>query len=182
MKQLFAFVAVSLICPNFVVANDWFIDMSDIRIADFASEAAAWNAVKVRVQSLTDDSSNLAYSSTQTPDPQTFTVYFIPTSADTRLAVLSDDGVNVSITDTVTDTTTSNVVNRLQVGQALPDVNNSLQPVPFEWVANRLYRLTVQYDNIIYNAVGGDIDGIVFVVWNSEADGFDLVTIFENPE
>ena len=65
---------------------------------------------------------------------------FIPASDQTRLAIFSDDGCNVWIDG-------EQVWSRLERGQHLPNLGQSLHALDFDMVAGRSYAIRVEYSN-----------------------------------
>lgn len=80
----------------------------------------------------------------------------------TSLAIFSDDGCDVSIGPDVDHLT--NIWNRRDQAQALPDLLNSLHVLPITLVAGSTYHIRVGYSNVIYTG-DGDIDGVTLFTW-----------------
>jgi len=80
----------------------------------------------------------------------------------TSLAIFSDDGCDVSIGPDVDHLT--NIWNRRDQAQALPDLPNSLHLLPITLVAGSTYHIRIGYSNVIYTG-DGDIDGVTLFTW-----------------
>lgn len=113
----------------------------------------------------------------------TFTGWFVPASNQTRLAVFSDDGVDIFIDGK------RYLPWRLGRGQHLPKMTQSFRLVrdtdPNNWrneifVANQVYHIRIEYSNILYvegtpaNNYFVDIDGCTLFAFNGGGRIFDL--------
>ncbi len=138
--------AIFAVAPRCVHANqptgEMLLNLGD---ADFALVVSA-------ATQMAANGEDLGYRSAEAPEERTFDVDFVPTAATTKLAVFSDDGVNVLINGQST-----NVMRKGQ-GQALPDIANSLRPIEYTFTPGQTYQIRIEYSNIIYTG-GGDIDG-----------------------
>lgn len=91
----------------------------------------------------------------------------LPGSGDTtRLAIFSDDGCRVTINGQV-------VHDRLNTGQALPDLSRSLYGLPTVLQEGLTYHIKVEYSQTSYQGTT-DIDGASLFVWtDGDTDGDD---------
>ena len=110
-----------------------------------ASEAA------VRAEATSQAASEPRYRSRMAGDLRLFTGPFVPDSANTKLAIFSDDGCTVRIDGNA-------VHSRSGQGQHLPDLNQSFHVLDFTFVAGQSYDLVVEYTNTIYPG-DWDVDG-----------------------
>ena len=86
-----------------------------------------------------------------TPAYETFEGSFTPSSADTKLAIFSDDGCDVYING-------SKVFGAKGRGQALPNLSQSLAKIDYSFQAGQTYQIRVEYSNTAYLGAA-DIDG-----------------------
>lgn len=114
-------------------------------------EGAPWSAVR----SLAQQQSAIAFGPNYRNFPATVPYYaafegdFIPASDDTRLAIFSDDGCDVTING-------QRVFNRLDRTQGLSDLTKSLSPLNYEFKAGQSYAIRIEYSNIIPVIVDAD--------------------------
>lgn len=145
--------------------------------------SAQWNEVQAEAQRISN-SGGLAKGSTQANEEKTYSGSYTP-QHDMRLAVLSDDGCNVTING-------SQVLSRKGTGQALPDLGSSLQKIRTILTAGSTYQITVEYSNTVYTG-DSDIDGVTLFAYsallnygveveacNTPATGDDLVKLGTN--
>lgn len=76
---------------------------------------------------------------------------FIPLADSTRLAIFSDDGCSVYING-------QRIWNRLDRGQHLPQLDQSLHALDYEFQAGQSYAVRVEYSNTWFNG-SSDADG-----------------------
>lgn len=116
-------------------------------------EGAPWSAIQMEASQ--EAGITLGPKHRNIPDHLTFYAAFegtfIPASSATRLAIFSDDGCNVYIDNQL-------VWSRLNRGQHLPALTQSLHPLDYEMVAGRSYDVRVEYSNTIFNGTT-DADG-----------------------
>ena len=86
-----------------------------------------------------------------TPFYAAFEGSFIPAADSTRLAIFSDDGCNVWIDGEL-------VLNRLNLGQHLPNLAQSLRPLDYEMNAGVSYAIRIEYSNTLFTGTT-DADG-----------------------
>ncbi len=125
------------------------------------------------------------YQSFCAGETKTFEGYIIPrgTEADfdsTKIAIFSDDGVSVFV-----DGDSVPILDRFNVGQHLPDLNQSFHvlnlPGGAKWEGGRAYHIRIEYKNTIYTG-SGDIDGATLFAYAGGADtgGFELINDSRN--
>ena len=128
-------------------------------------EGAPWSGVEQVARQQAEGSLGPVYRNIprMTPFYKFFEGTFYPVADSTRLAIFSDDGCNVFING-------QQVWSRLNRGQHLPALQQSLHPIPFQLVAGQRYDIRVEYSNTYYT---GSLD----------ADGATLFayTYDENP-
>ncbi len=95
------------------------------------------------------------FNSVSTKDRYIFEGKFRSLDDSLVIAVLSDDGVEVTIDDTLVK------FNNFDRGQALPNLNNSLKVIEGAWKINDLnpHTIKIRYSNICYTGKD-DIDGL----------------------
>ncbi len=104
---------------------------------------------------------------TSLPFRETFEGYFKPTSNDTKIALFSDDGVRLEVDGVVKH-------DKLDKGQALPDLNQSFFEVSYAWQANRLYKIKITYSNTFLTS-GVDVDGLTFFAYDGGGEVIDTI-------
>lgn len=109
------------------------------------------NEAAVRAEASSQAASEPRYRSRAAGELTYFTGPFVPDSADTKLAIFSDDGCTVKIDGNA-------VHSRSGQGQHLPDLNQSFHVIDFTFEAGRTYTLMVEYTNTIYPG-DWDVDG-----------------------
>lgn len=116
-------------------------------------EGAPWSAVEQVAQQQATGTLGPVHRNIpiRTPFYAVFEGAFFPASDSTQLAIFSDDGCNVIINGQL-------VWSGLNRGQHLPNLKQSLHPIPFDLVAGRRYDIRVEYSNIIYRGTT-DADG-----------------------
>ena len=146
-------------------------------VTDLRTSPDGYAAVVKAAQTTADKGIGLAYTS-NAPEDKSFSFDFTPTSANDRLAIFSDDGCDVSAQDVTStlalkDRDKSGLVIRLLsvygAGQSLPVLSQSLHPLTYEFVPNRLYKIYVHYSNVIYTAGASDIDGLALYAYTDNA-------------
>ena len=96
------------------------------------------------------------------PDHRVFYGYLYPNASSCSLAVLSDDGVNVTLDGNL-------VLKNFNKGQMLPDLAHSLCPItPYTAVVGTPNVIQIDYSNIVYNGAF-DIDGLTLLAYNGGA-------------
>ena len=103
------------------------------------------------------DSMVTKYPSATETDRQVFKGQFKCKDNQLVIAVLSDDGVTVKVTNEETVIPTN--VAFYEQGQALPNLDSSLKLVNGSWADGTTYNVEIDYSNICYTG-DGDIDGL----------------------
>ena len=128
-------------------------------------EGAPWSAVQM--QASQEATITLGPKHRNIPDHLTFYAAFegtfVPASDDTRLAIFSDDGCNVYIDGQL-------IWSRLDRGQHLPNLAQSLHPLDFEMEAGRSYDVRVEYSNTIFTGTT-DADGATLFAYTYDENG-----------
>jgi RHS repeat-associated protein len=141
--------------------DEIFMDMDTASYSDVRSEAS--NQTQPAVKPVYPN------APVSIPFYVTFDGYFVPASNDTKVAVFSDDGVDLYVDDI-------RVLNKKDVGQALPSLDNppnpSLIPLNLTWVGGKVYKIRVEYSNICYTGAL-DIDGCTLFAYNGGGSIFD---------
>ena len=161
-------VACCLVCAASVPAQEMVTILGphpDGTPSDYSDAYGEADAIK-------NDASSLGFSSSGTPGQKDFderTVSFLFQTEDTgvQLAAFSDDGVSVTITDLDTGAVTTPLTN-YSIGQALPDLGQSLKLVPQSFIPGHSYRVETHYLNTLYTG-DGDIDGLKFFAFGGNA-------------
>ena len=124
---------------------------------------AQWEVVQaMAVDQASNDGPRFRSAPDVVPFHETFEGDYTPTAANTRLALFSDDGCNVYI-DGVKK------LAQKDVGQALPDITNSLNRINFALVAGQTYHIKVEYSNTFFTG-RSDIDGATLFAYNWRED------------
>jgi RHS repeat-associated protein len=141
--------------------DEIFMDMDTASYSDVRSEAS--NQTQPAVKPVYPN------APVSIPFYVTFDGYFVPASNDTKVAIFSDDGVDLYVDDI-------RVLNKKDVGQALPSLDNppnpSLIPLNLTWVGGKVYKIRVEYSNICYTGAL-DIDGCTLFAYNGGGSIFD---------
>jgi hypothetical protein len=103
------------------------------------------------------DSMVTKYPSASETDRQVFKGQFKCNDSQLVIAVLSDDGVTVKVTNADTEIPTN--VAFYEQGQALPNLDSSLKLVNGSWTDDTTYNVEIDYSNTCYTG-NGDIDGL----------------------
>lgn len=109
-----------------------------------------------------------------------FEGFFVPAQDSTELWVFSDDGVDVYITDySLEDPAPVRYLNRKGVGQTLASwQNQSLWKVNFDFGANKVYGVRVEYRNSFYHGIT-DIDGCTLFATNGGGQVVPVTVTFD---
>jgi hypothetical protein len=126
-----------------------FKDMGEAALTDVQNEAS---------QEAAGDGPKYRSSPSSVPAYEGFEGDFFPTSDDTELAIFSDDGVSVYV-DGVP------IHEALNQEQDLPDLNESLHVLQFDWEAGEKYHIVVDYSNVSYTG-SSDIDGCTLFAYS----------------
>ncbi|MCL5104292.1 MAG: PA14 domain-containing protein [Armatimonadetes bacterium] len=95
----------------------------------------------------------------------TFEGYFIPDSSSTKVAIFSDDGVDVYINGT-------RVLNKKDIGQHLPNLTQSFQVLTSSFTQGQSYHVKVEYSQVCY--LGSyDIDGCTMYAYDGGGSIYD---------
>ena len=134
-----------------------------------ADEAAVTAAAQDQIKNQTTRIKSVAQENL------TFEGSFTPSSADVKLAVVSDDGVTVTINGQAT-----NVANFGQ-GQNFDDFGKAFQVIkpPIDFVAGTPVTIKVQYSNTIH-AGAQDFDGITLFVYGGTAQVPEVNLVLHN--
>ncbi len=99
---------------------------------------------------------------------------FKPGDNNVKLAIFSDDGCDVTITNITDGTTPVKVLSRYKVGQALPS-DASFWPLSVEgsYIKDKMYLIEVKYSNTCYLS-GTDIDGCTLIAYEGIADVYGI--------
>jgi len=121
------------------------------------------------------DSTKLGISSAGSPgqtnfDDQTVKVRFSVGTGGVSLAAFSDDGVNVTVKDLTAGSGEVAVLSRKGVGQALPNLAQSLHALEYAFQAGHNYEITVGYLNTLYTG-DGDVDGAQLIAYAGQISG-----------
>ncbi len=84
--------------------------------------------------------------------------FFQPTSDNSKLALLSDDGTSMWIDG-------EQVLNHADKGQGFEDFDSTFQPLATSFKAGQIYHLRLKYTNTIHSN-DGDMDGITLFAYN----------------
>ena len=141
-------------------------------------------------------------------DDQQVTITFSPGWVGIKMAAFSDDGVTVTIRDVTSSgggsggglvalsstgsaATTgggTEVLSNKGVGQALPDLNQSLKDIDYSFETGHTYEITVDYINTYYTG-DGDVDGAQLIAYGGEDEAveedvvvLDKIVIAATPE
>lgn len=85
-------------------------------------------------------------------ETRTFDGYFQAASNSTKLAILSDDGSNVSVDG-------QQILSRAGQGQGFENFDSCFSPLSFSFTAGQTYHITVQYTNTVHTG-DADVDGV----------------------
>jgi cyanophycinase-like exopeptidase len=100
------------------------------------------------------------------------------------LYALSDDGVTVTVTDTTINDPSmqplSTVLDNVGVGQAMPDLTQSLKKCSGTLQDGHSYRIVIRYRNTLYTG-DGDIDGILMIGIGGKATANETPYFTANP-
>ncbi len=115
------------------------------------------------------DSTRLGISSAGTPgqrnfDDQQVTIQFATNSSGVKMVAFSDDGVTITIRDLTAGTAATTVLSNKGVGQALPNLGQSLHDINFTFLPQHTYEITVDYLNTYYTGEG-DVDGAQLIAY-----------------
>jgi len=122
------------------------------------------------------DSLVTKFPSASTTDRYVFKGSFTSTNDNLIIAVLSDDGVTVTI-----DGQDTPKFDCFDHGQALPDLDNSLKVVDGSWKSGETHSIEIKYSNTCYLSANGDIDGLtVFFCGGATISDSDLVNLIFN--
>lgn len=127
---------------------------------------AQWAAVReTAVDQASNDGPRFRSAPQLVPFHETFEGDYTPASANVRLAMFSDDGCDVYI-DGVRK------LAQKDLGQALPDVANSLKRIDFALAMGQTYHIKVEYSNTVFLG-RSDIDGATLFAysWRADEDG-----------
>ena len=129
-------------------------------------EGAPWSAVQMAAQQQAEQTFGPVHRNIPggTPFFKVFEGTFFPASDLTRLAIFSDDGCNVLINGQL-------VWSRFLMGQHLPNLNQSLHPIPFALVAGRAYNIRVEYSNTHYFGTT-DADGATLFAYTYDENPY----------
>lgn len=105
-------------------------------------EGAPWSAVRLRASQQSDTTLGPVHRNIPDSVPfyAAFEGSFIPAADSTRLAIFSDDGCNVFING-------ERIWNRLDRGQHLPALDQSLHALNYEFAAGQSYAVRIEYSN-----------------------------------
>ena len=115
-------------------------------------EGAPWSAVSLRASQQSDTTLGPVHRNIPVAVPfyAAFEGNFIPVADSTRLAIFSDDGCNVYIDG-------ERIWNRLDHGQHLPALAQSLHKLEYEFAAGQSYAIRIEYsNNWFYGALDAD--------------------------
>ena len=149
----------------------WTSGASAADLVEFLGPGTTYGTVLQRAAAVAQDASQLGFSSKSVPDDRSGEFSIDVADDGVQVAVLSDDGVNVQVTDLgdIDDPLGSEPQNlpglvNLGTGQDLPTLGQSLKLIPGTLSANHRYRFEWQYRNTIHTG-DSDIDGMkVFVL------------------
>ena len=96
---------------------------------------------------------------------------FKPRSSQTKLAIFSDDGTNVSRAELDANGNPMGwapINTTLGVGQALPNLAQSFRVMNETWNTDKTYRIKIQYKNLSYSPTTTvpDVDGLTLFAFN----------------
>ena len=147
-------------------------------LVEYLGTDTTYGTVLVRAAAVAQNASQLGFSSKSVPDDRSgeFSIDVLEVAeSQVQVAVLSDDGVNVQVTDMgdINDPLGSEPqnlpgLNNLGTGQDLPTLGQSLKLIPGTLSANHRYRFEWQYRNTIHTG-DSDIDGMKVFVFGGAA-------------
>ncbi len=153
----------------------WTSGASAADLVEFLGPGTTYGTVLQRAAAVAQDASQLGFSSKSVPDDRSGTFSIEVFDDNVQVAVLSDDGVNVQVTDMgdINDPLGSDPqslpgLNHLGEGQDLPTLGQSLKLIPGTLSANHRYRFEWQYRNTIHTSAS-DLDGMKVFVFGGNA-------------
>jgi hypothetical protein len=107
---------------------------------------------------------------------------FKPGDNNVKLAIYSDDGCDVTITNITDGSTPVKILPRYKVGQALPS-DASFWPLSVEgsYIKDKMYLIEVKYSNTCYLG-GTDIDGCTLIAYDGLGGVLPAPVIMTNPD
>lgn len=156
---------------------------------NFLAEGATEVEVKALAQMAVNDPSQLGYHSTGTPGQRDFDDFSLSyqisqVQGTITLYALSDDGVTITVTDTTINDPSmqpsSKVLDNVGVGQAMPDLNQSLKKCSGTLQDGHSYQIVIRYRNTLYTG-DGDIDGILMIGIGGKATANETPYFTANP-
>lgn len=125
-------------------------------------EGAPWSAVRMQATQQSDITLGPKHRNIPVSVPfyAAFEGTFIPVADSTRLAMFSDDGCNITING-------ARVLSRLDSGQHLPALDQSLRALDYEFAAGQSYFVRIEYSNIFFNG-SADADGATLFAYTYE--------------
>jgi len=123
-----------------------------------AFEVVTGDESAMRVRAEQEKTGRTRYKSTKLEN-ETFDGVFVPSSNASKLAVLSDDGVTITMNGQATDVT------NFGRGQDGLDLGQSLKIVGSAFQAGRTYQIHIAYSNVSYGGAT-DFDGMTLFAFN----------------
>ena len=125
-------------------------------------EGAPWSAVRLRAIQQSDTTLGPMHRNIPVSVPfyAAFEGTFIPLADDTRLAIFSDDGCSIYING-------ERIWNRLDRGQHLPQLDQSLHALDYDFSAGQSYLVRIEYSNTWFNG-NTDADGATLFAYTYE--------------
>ena len=163
----------------------WTSGASAADLVEFLGPGTTYGTVLQRAAAVAQDASQLGFSSKSVPDDRSGEFSIDVADDGVQVAVLSDDGVNVQVTDLgdSDDPLGSEPQNlegltNLGTGQDLPTLGQSLKLIPGTLSANHRYRFEWQYRNTIHTG-DSDIDGMKVFVFGGNAELALAANVYE---
>lgn len=161
---LIAIGALGSICGQakaIVPLGDAFQDMGSSGFSSVQAEATAQTSPLTWPKYPSDPPSVPAY--------ETIEGDFTPASNATKVAVFSDDGVDVTVNGT-------KIHSRRGQGQALPNLSQSLHVLNYTWQAGQVYHVKIDFSNIAHSD-NTDVDGLTVFAYDGGGSVADTVQI-----